>query len=225
MSAGSSHQTCHSSVTHSPRHGRYPPKRTSLHGNAFVIIFRQERMPSSSANMFGKTPSGSKCLIVPSHPGMVPCDRHKISDAHGHYRNRFLPDSSESFLPNLIYNVYTVPLQALTPHRLGLFLMILSIGSCVDLGGGDESKQMGEQYYRLSRAALCELPLLDDTSIDAVQALVSSASFVLNTIPLRCYRTYGVPVVLHGMVSSDLFRGQESLRVCLERFCKSPKAL
>ncbi|KAI0086530.1 hypothetical protein BDY19DRAFT_960418 [Irpex rosettiformis] len=84
---------------------------------------------------------------------------------------QFIPDSSESFLPNLIYNVYTVPLPALTPHRLGLFLMILSIGSCVDLGGGDESKQMGEQYYRLSRAALCELPLLDDTSIDAVEAL------------------------------------------------------
>lgn len=92
---------------------------------------------------------------------------------------RFLPDASESFLPNLIYSVYTSPLPALMPHRLGLFLMILALGSCVDLHGGDESRQMGEQYYRLSRAALCELPLLEDTSMDAIQALVSAAQLLI----------------------------------------------
>lgn len=85
---------------------------------------------------------------------------------------RFNPDTSETFIPNLIHSVYTTQLSALLPHRLGLFLMILAIGSVVDLQHGPD-RARAERYHHLARAALCEVPVMDDTSFDAVNALVS----------------------------------------------------
>ncbi|KIP08095.1 hypothetical protein PHLGIDRAFT_391785 [Phlebiopsis gigantea 11061_1 CR5-6] len=76
------------------------------------------------------------------------------------------PDGSETFLPNLIYSVYNSQLSALLPHRLGLFLMILAIGSMVDLQHGPD-RQNAERYHYLARAVLCEVPVMDDTSFDA----------------------------------------------------------
>ncbi|THH01564.1 hypothetical protein EW026_g1152 [Hermanssonia centrifuga] len=83
---------------------------------------------------------------------------------------QFNPDASETFLPNLIHSVYTTQLSALLPHRLGLFFMILAIGSVVDLQRGPD-RGTAEKYHRLARAALCEVPVMDDTSFDAVNAL------------------------------------------------------
>ncbi|KAI0345766.1 hypothetical protein BDW22DRAFT_1389654 [Trametopsis cervina] len=83
---------------------------------------------------------------------------------------QFHPDSSDSFLPNLLHSVYTTPLSTLMPHRLGMLLMVLAIGAAVDLESPN-GKQTGEHYYHLARAALCEIPVMDDTSLDAVQAL------------------------------------------------------
>ncbi|GJE98290.1 fungal-specific transcription factor domain-containing protein [Phanerochaete sordida] len=80
------------------------------------------------------------------------------------------PDASETFLPNLIHSVYTTSLPALLPHRLGLFLMVLAIGTMVDLRHGPD-RHKAEMYHNLARAALCEVPLMDDTSLDAVNAL------------------------------------------------------
>ncbi len=88
-------------------------------------------------------------------------------------RVRFHPDSSETFLPNLIHSVYTTSLSALMPHRMALLLMILAIGSVVDVRGSD--KELAEKYHHLARAALCEVPIMDDTSTDAVNALVSQS--------------------------------------------------
>ena len=88
------------------------------------------------------------------------------------YSSRFNPDASETYLPNLIHSVYTTPLQALMPHRLGLFLMILAIGSVVDMSHRPD-RARAEKFYYLARAALCEVPVMDDTSFDAVNALVS----------------------------------------------------
>jgi hypothetical protein len=88
---------------------------------------------------------------------------------------RHHPDASEIFLPNLIHCVYTSQLSALLPHRLGLFLMILAIGSMVDLQQGPD-RYKAEKYHSLARAALCEVPVMDDTSLDAVNALVSSSA-------------------------------------------------
>lgn len=87
---------------------------------------------------------------------------------------RHQPDASETFLPNLIHSVYTTSLSALLPHRLGLFLMVLAIGTMVDLRHGPD-RNKAEMYHNLARAALCEVPLMDDTSLDAVNALVSSS--------------------------------------------------
>lgn len=85
---------------------------------------------------------------------------------------RHNPDASETFLPNLVHSVYTTPLPALLPHRLGLFLMILAIGAMVDTQRGPD-RVLAEQYHSLSRIAMCEVPVMDDTSLDAVNALVS----------------------------------------------------
>ena len=85
--------------------------------------------------------------------------------------SRYNPDASETFLPNLIHSVYTTPLSELLPHRLGLFLMVLAIGSRLDLKQSQQDRH-AERYHHLARAALCEVPVMDDTSIDAVHALV-----------------------------------------------------
>ena len=96
---------------------------------------------------------------------------------------RHHPDASETFLPNLIHSVYTTQPQALLPHRLGLLFMVLAIGTMVDLRQGPD-RIKAERYHSLARAALCEVPLMDDTSLDAVNALVSS-SFGMPTSPAR----------------------------------------
>ncbi|THH30715.1 hypothetical protein EUX98_g3450, partial [Antrodiella citrinella] len=76
----------------------------------------------------------------------------------------------ETFLPNLIHSAYNSPLPALLPHRLGLFLMILAIGCKVDTESSN-GRQDAERYHHLARVALCEVPVMDDTSFDAVNAL------------------------------------------------------
>lgn len=46
---------------------------------------------------------------------------------------RYSLDASETFLPNLLQYCYTTPINELSPRRLALLLMVLSIGSLVDL--------------------------------------------------------------------------------------------
>lgn len=77
----------------------------------------------------------------------------------------------ETLLPNLIHSMYNSPLTSLLPHRLGLFLMILAIGCKVDPNPRN-GRQDAERYHHLARVALCEVPVMDDTSFDAVNALV-----------------------------------------------------
>lgn len=72
--------------------------------------------------------------------------------------------------------------------------MILAIGSVVDLQRGPD-RGTAEKYHRLARAALCEVPVMDDTSFDAVNALVSS---IHQSDPLGL--THFWSTVLHGMV-------------------------
>lgn len=81
----------------------------------------------------------------------------------------------ETFLPNLIRSIYNSPLTALLPHRLGLFLMILAIGCKVDVNAHNNGEADAERYHHLARVALCEVPVMDDTSFDAVLALVRSS--------------------------------------------------
>ena len=82
-------------------------------------------------------------------------------------------DSSETFLPNLLHYCYSTPIDALSPRRLALLLMHLSIGSLVDLSRPLGSLH-GEAYHHLARAAVCEIPLMEEPDFDVLHALVSS---------------------------------------------------
>ncbi|CAL1713138.1 unnamed protein product [Somion occarium] len=91
---------------------------------------------------------------------------------------QFNPDNSQTFLPNLIHSVYNAQISSLLPHRLGLFLMILAIGCRVDPKQISDSQE-AEKYYCLSRVALCEVPVMDETSFDAVNALFYMVWYLL----------------------------------------------
>lgn len=79
-------------------------------------------------------------------------------------------DASETFLPNLLQYCYTTPIQELSPRRLALLLMVLSIGSLVDL-----TRPLGylsaESYHHMARASVCEIPLMEEPDFDTVHAL------------------------------------------------------
>ncbi|KIM35921.1 hypothetical protein M413DRAFT_32151 [Hebeloma cylindrosporum] len=79
-------------------------------------------------------------------------------------------DASETFLPNLLHYCYTTPVEALSPRRLALLLMHLSIGSLVDLNRPLGSLH-GEAYHHLARAAVCEIPLMEEPDFDVIHAL------------------------------------------------------
>jgi len=83
---------------------------------------------------------------------------------------QFNMDSSETFLPNLLHYCYSTPIDALSPRRLALLLMHLSIGSLVDLSRPLGSLH-GEAYHHLARAAVCEIPLMEEPDFDVLHAL------------------------------------------------------
>jgi hypothetical protein len=83
---------------------------------------------------------------------------------------QFNMDASETFLPNLLHYCYSTPIDALSPRRLALLLMHLSIGSLVDLSKPLGSLH-GEAYHHLARAAVCEIPLMEEPDFDVLHAL------------------------------------------------------
>ncbi|KAH9480181.1 hypothetical protein JR316_0006779 [Psilocybe cubensis] len=83
---------------------------------------------------------------------------------------QFTIDSSKTFLPNLLRYCYETPIEALSPRRLALLLMHLSIGSLVDLNSPLGSLN-GEAYHHLARASVCEIPLMEEPDFDVLHAL------------------------------------------------------
>ncbi|KDR82363.1 hypothetical protein GALMADRAFT_57068 [Galerina marginata CBS 339.88] len=83
---------------------------------------------------------------------------------------QFNIDASETFLPNLLHYCYETQIDALSPRRLALLLMHLSIGSLVDLNRPLGSLH-GEAYHHLARAAVCEIPLMEEPDFDVLHAL------------------------------------------------------
>ncbi|KAF7299600.1 4Fe-4S ferredoxin-type domain-containing protein [Mycena chlorophos] len=79
-------------------------------------------------------------------------------------------DPSQTFVDLLIQSVYTTPIAELSPRRLALLLMVLSIGSLVDLSRPLGSLH-GEAYHHLARAAVCEIPLMEEPDFDELHAL------------------------------------------------------
>lgn len=83
---------------------------------------------------------------------------------------RYNLDPSQTFIERLIHSVYTTPIPELSPRRLALLLMVLSIGSLVDLSRPLGSLH-GEAYHHLARAAVCEIPLMEEPDFDELHAL------------------------------------------------------
>lgn len=88
---------------------------------------------------------------------------------------RYNLDASETFLSNLLHHCYETPIEDLSPRRLALLLMILSIGSLVDLNK-PLGNLYGEAYHHLARAAVCEIPLMEEPDFDTLHALVCFVS-------------------------------------------------
>jgi hypothetical protein len=88
-------------------------------------------------------------------------------------RFRYNLDPSETFLVNLLHHCYTSPIEELSPRRLALLLMVLSIGSLVDLNK-PLGNLYGEAYHHLARASVCEIPLMEEPDFDTLHALVSN---------------------------------------------------
>ena len=67
---------------------------------------------------------------------------------------------------------YSMPIETLSPRRLALLLMHLSIGSLVD-----QTRPLGllngEAYHHLARAAVCEISLMEEPDFDVLHVLVS----------------------------------------------------
>ncbi|KAJ4481959.1 fungal-specific transcription factor domain-containing protein [Lentinula aciculospora] len=83
-----------------------------------------------------------------------------------------------SFIFNLLHHCYSTSLEELSPRRLALLFMILAIGCLVDLNRPAESPD-SEKYHMLARAALCEIPVLEDTTVETVTALYYELWFLL----------------------------------------------
>ncbi|KAF7767920.1 transcriptional regulator family: Fungal Specific TF [Agaricus bisporus var. burnettii] len=83
---------------------------------------------------------------------------------------QFNLDTAETFLPNLLHYCYETPVESLSPRRLALLLMVLSIGSLVDLNQPLGSLH-GEAYHHLARASVCEIPLMEEPDFDVLHAL------------------------------------------------------
>jgi len=87
------------------------------------------------------------------------------------FRCRYNPHPDETFMTNLLHHVYDSALEELCPRRLALLLMILAVGCLVDLNQPPDCPE-AEKYHLLARASLCEIPVMEDTNIDAISALV-----------------------------------------------------
>ncbi|EJF63429.1 hypothetical protein DICSQDRAFT_55510 [Dichomitus squalens LYAD-421 SS1] len=75
-------------------------------------------------------------------------------------------------VPNMVHSVYNANTATLNPHRLSYFLIILAIGVCVDQRRSHRAwSHDAERFHQLSRAALCETSVINEPSIDAINAL------------------------------------------------------
>jgi hypothetical protein len=82
--------------------------------------------------------------------------------------------------------------------------MHLSIGSLVDLGRPLGSLH-GEAYHHLARAAVCEIPLMEEPDFDVLHALVSlRLRYSMPRGKKKVQTNYFGPQVLHDLVSLDI---------------------
>ncbi|KAF5369123.1 hypothetical protein D9615_010426 [Tricholomella constricta] len=103
--------------------------------------------------------------LPPRHEAQAICEEARNNALWQYYL-----DASETFLQNLIHHCYATSIEDLSPRRLALLLMVLSVGSLVDLRRPLGSLY-GEAYHHLARAAVCEIPLMEEPDFDVLHAL------------------------------------------------------
>lgn len=92
---------------------------------------------------------------------------------------QYNPHPSETFFPNLAHHVYTSPTADLSPRRLALLFMILAVGCLVDLDRRPPDSPDAEQYHQFARAALCEIPVMEETNVETITALFYEIWYLL----------------------------------------------
>ncbi|OJT13979.1 hypothetical protein TRAPUB_9463 [Trametes pubescens] len=128
-----------------------------------------DKFPSPSAITFELNPNHRQRIVE-----MLPTQaeaRYLCEQAAEHAAWHQNSDGSDG-VPNMVHSVYNCSVATLNPHRLSYFLVILAIGTCVDQRRSHQSwVGDAERYHHLSRAALCETSVIDEPSIDAINAL------------------------------------------------------
>ncbi|RDB15331.1 putative transcriptional regulatory protein C1F7.11c [Hypsizygus marmoreus] len=92
---------------------------------------------------------------------------------------QYNPHPSETFFPNLAHHCYTSPTPDLSPRRLALLFMILAVGCLVDLEGRNADSPDAEMYHQFARAALCEIPVMEETNVETITALFYEIWYLL----------------------------------------------
>ncbi|PIL22526.1 transcription factor [Ganoderma sinense ZZ0214-1] len=89
-------------------------------------------------------------------------------------------------VPNLVHSVYNGNVETMNPHRLSYFLIILAIGTCVDQRRSPRAwSHDAERFHHLSRAALCETSVINEPSIDAINALFYMSRYLSMFSPVK----------------------------------------
>ncbi|KAJ3551627.1 hypothetical protein NP233_g13045 [Leucocoprinus birnbaumii] len=119
---------------------------------------------------------------------------------------QYNPHPSATFFPLLLHHIYSSssdespkPIKDIDPRRLALLLMILSVACIVDVpstasfrnspplssSGSNpihaahlEAESRASRYHALGRAALCEVPIMEDTNVETVLALFYEVWFL-----------------------------------------------
>ncbi|KAF9267290.1 hypothetical protein L218DRAFT_955169 [Marasmius fiardii PR-910] len=92
---------------------------------------------------------------------------------------QYNPHTDETFYPNLAHHCYATPPEELSTRRLALLFMILAIGCKVDIRGHRTDSPDAEHYHTLARAALSEVSVLDDTTVETITALFYEIWYLL----------------------------------------------
>ncbi|KAG5644901.1 hypothetical protein DXG03_007453 [Asterophora parasitica] len=93
--------------------------------------------------------------------------------------HRYNPHPSETFFPNLAHHCYTSSTPDLSPRRLALLFMILAVGCLVDLHRRPPDSPDAERYHQFARAALCEIPVMEETNVETLTALFYEIWYLL----------------------------------------------
>ncbi|TFK89567.1 hypothetical protein K466DRAFT_597679 [Polyporus arcularius HHB13444] len=139
------------------------------YGIPMDILQVSERFPAPSALSVDLNPNLRKRildLLPPQHEARRLCEQ-AAEHAAWHQNS----DGSDG-VPNMVHSIYNTSVATLNPHRLAYFLIILAIGVCVDQRRSHRTwTQDAERFHQLSRAALCETSVINEPSIDAINAL------------------------------------------------------